>query len=485
MLTEERRPKCLKDIIGQEDVVKFLTSWVNEYRDKGTADAFLFHSSCGGTGKTSLANALAGELGVDFCFEKIDSSRCDVETVRGMRDDLMLAPFEGTWKIVLIDEADSMTLAAKDAWLSLLERIPKFRLIIFTTNNLPAFDLVWQSRVKLFELKPHSEHTLMRLMHESAPKDRTVPDVVLQEIAGKAKGNARAALQELEKHLLSSTQDEDDTTQYISERTDLPPQLERKEEPVMPPKPKAPQGVEPSFTLRPSSTGRKGFVEVLFKYKPEQAIRDELKRSDFRWSRFNQVWYGQSFKLPARYRPTDKDCLSLDVPQPVKQVVTVSSTPVVTVSTPPAPISGLEVRRTVGKDGWSVIHTGSGMAIGKSFQDVSEADARHLMSIVLPFTDWNKPTLELQSVPGLKERLKAVVTAQCKPEKIAELPVKSAKIAEVKQEPAKIAEPEPVIAESAPNTVQTPAIIADNTPINIVQKVDYASKLRALIARRL
>jgi hypothetical protein len=66
-----------------------------------------------------------------------------------------------------------------------------------------------------------------------------------------------------------------------------------------------------TFILRPSSTGRKGFVEILFSAKPDEVFRNELKAPgvDFGYSRYRDgvrdtggVWYGREDKLPARYK---------------------------------------------------------------------------------------------------------------------------------------------------------------------------------------
>jgi hypothetical protein len=489
MLTEDKRPQFLKDITGQKAATDFLTAWVKQYKDTGTADAFLFHSQCGGTGKTSLAYALANELGVDFCFEKIDSSRCNVDTVRALKDDLMLAPFEGKWKIVLVDEADTMSLAAKDGWLSLLEAIPKFRLIIFTTNNVKAFDLVWQSRVKLIELHPHSDTTLTKIMQKAVPAGRTVPDAVLNEIAAKAQGNARAALQALEMHMLSSTQEDDDLTQTVTEIIAPPKQEEPKRAdptpvvPVADPSPAhrshpadAKSGA--AHTLRPSSTGRAGFIEIAFPENPGRQVCDELKGAGFRWSRFNSCWYGQKDRLPARYQatikqPSSKPEVRIETQEPVVAVArtrpvsvrhTVQDIPRREVVVPAvdkekasdARLPGLEVRPTLGKDNtWSVIHTGSGRAIGTSYQNLpSKAEAESLMQRVLHLADWTKPVGDLHKIEGLKEQLISAVQMS---------------------EPAKPVAPAPVVAA-------TPKIEPKPEPKTEI-KIDFAAKLRSLMTK--
>jgi hypothetical protein len=45
-------------------------------------------------------------------------------------------------------------------------------------------------------------------------------------------------------------------------------------------------------TVRPSSIGRDGVVEILFADKPPAEVRDELKAHGFRWAKSNSCWYG-------------------------------------------------------------------------------------------------------------------------------------------------------------------------------------------------
>jgi hypothetical protein len=55
------------------------------------------------------------------------------------------------------------------------------------------------------------------------------------------------------------------------------------------------------ITVRLSSTGRAGFVEVHFAQKPPEGLRAELKAAGFRWAKLTRSWYGPSAKLPTRY----------------------------------------------------------------------------------------------------------------------------------------------------------------------------------------
>jgi hypothetical protein len=415
----------------------------------------------------------------------------------------MLAPFgDEPWKVLLIDESDTMSQAAKDAWLSLLERIPKFRLIVFTTNHVEAFDLVWQSRVKMLELKPHSIHALTEVMRRAIPEGRTVPDIVLADIAAEVKGNARAALQRLESHLLITPPSDDAVTQTVAERTEnvseaqkvqiLPPvrtvreenipagesEVRRRDgsrEPVRVPDVRR-EGDSMTFTLRPSSTGRATFIEILFSEKPAQSVRDELTGAGFRWTPYRDgekglggCWYGKEFNLPARYKeqpcPSNKSQStssssvsdpkpSVPEPPPPVPVPTVRPTlktasvaptscanavPAVPfVSTPKAEpelqVQSLAEAAALFEDdeppapepvpaapvlavkqtprGWSIAHVASGAILVKSLNLPSAEAAEKVLQRVLPLADWTQPAAALAKVPGLKEKLKAAALGQ-------------------------------------------------------------------------
>lgn len=53
------------------------------------------------------------------------------------------------------------------------------------------------------------------------------------------------------------------------------------------------------FTVRNGT--RPGYIEIIFKEKPEEDVRGILKRSGFRWSKTNGLWYGKSCNVPSDY----------------------------------------------------------------------------------------------------------------------------------------------------------------------------------------
>lgn len=59
------------------------------------------------------------------------------------------------------------------------------------------------------------------------------------------------------------------------------------------------------ITIRPSSTGRAGFVEVIFDQKPSFEVLSGLKAHGFRWARHNRCWYGRDEAYAKSLLPAD------------------------------------------------------------------------------------------------------------------------------------------------------------------------------------
>jgi len=135
-LTEKYRPVNLAGIRGQDKVVKVLRQFANDPYPA----AFLFEGLTG-TGKTSVALALAAELG---CVEEqqefggvhiISSGEQSADHVRATTRLMHAMPFYGSgWKVVIVNEVDRMHRAAETIWLDRLEALPARTVVVFTTN---------------------------------------------------------------------------------------------------------------------------------------------------------------------------------------------------------------------------------------------------------------------------------------------------------------------------------------------------------------
>ena len=144
-LCEKYRPRAFGDFIGQERLIRRVRAVMGrEDFGVGGGDAF-FVSGPTGTGKTSFAQIIARELGADdWAIEEIDGEACSVDRVRKLADTIGLGAWgeaSAGWRVWIVNEAHSMTAKAVQAWLTLLERLPMKRLIVFTTTEKADADL--------------------------------------------------------------------------------------------------------------------------------------------------------------------------------------------------------------------------------------------------------------------------------------------------------------------------------------------------------
>lgn len=204
MLTERYRPRELGDLVGQPQAVKTLLAWAKA-RDRG-ALMFVGPSGCG---KTSAAYALAREVKVDPQgpdFFKIEAAECNLETVQWMNQSMWLHSWNGAgWRVWLIDEAHTMSKAAQNRLLTLLEKLPPRRIVVCTTTQEAPFngDTVLFSRFTKVYFKPISEKdALARLREICYAEVGHVQGLDLKGAVAQGKGNLREAIQQLDSTML-------------------------------------------------------------------------------------------------------------------------------------------------------------------------------------------------------------------------------------------------------------------------------------------
>lgn len=160
-LYEKYRPRRLRQVVGQAKVTGRIAALMK--RPSWDRDAFWIEGDSG-KGKTTIAEAIARKLGAlqrskqSWSFVEMDGDKCNAEMVRDLDDCVPAAGlFENQWRVFVINEAHAMTPRAVQAWLTLLERLPKRWLVIFTTtecldNLFGDFNHPFGSRVKRFKL---------------------------------------------------------------------------------------------------------------------------------------------------------------------------------------------------------------------------------------------------------------------------------------------------------------------------------------------
>jgi replication factor C small subunit len=129
---EKYRPKTIEEYVFKDEAQKRqVKSWIKE----GSVPHLLFSGSAG-IGKTTLAKVLLNELGIEeFDVLEINASRENsVDVIRDkITNFVQMIPF-GPFKVVLLDEADYLTLNAQAILRGLMETYSSTSRFILTCN---------------------------------------------------------------------------------------------------------------------------------------------------------------------------------------------------------------------------------------------------------------------------------------------------------------------------------------------------------------
>ena len=197
-LAERMRPTSLKDVIGQEHLLK-PGQIISQIVSKKQPTSLIFWGPPG-SGKTTLARIIAKETGADFVeLSAVTSGKADVtKVIEHAKGNQRLA----TQTILFVDEIHRFNKAQQDAFLPHVEN-GTIILIGATTEN-PSFEIInpLLSRSRVLVLEPLSKSEVIKIIKASAKREKLsvkrLPAKSINLLAELSSGDARIALGNLE-----------------------------------------------------------------------------------------------------------------------------------------------------------------------------------------------------------------------------------------------------------------------------------------------
>jgi replication factor C small subunit len=192
---EKYRPKKLSEVIGQKAIVERLSAYV-----RTRSMPHMLFAGPAGSGKTTCAIALArglyGDAWRDSFIELNASDERGIDVVRGKIKDFARAASIGGagFKIIFLDEADSLTGDAQAALRRTMERYTQTCRFILSCNYSSKIIEPIQSRCAVFRFRPLGVSDVKKSLNRIAEAEAVqVTEDGLDAICELASGDLRKA----------------------------------------------------------------------------------------------------------------------------------------------------------------------------------------------------------------------------------------------------------------------------------------------------
>lgn len=211
--TEKYRPESLDDVVGHDDIIERLQSFVGN----NNVPHMMFAGPAG-TGKTTSAIALAKDLyGDDWKHNFTETNASDdrgIDVVRNqIKDFARTKPMNADFKIIFLDESDALTSDAQQALRRTMEKFSSSCRFILSCNYSSKIISPIQSRCAVFRFNRLSDAEVRDYIHMIADEEGlTITDDGIDAAVTVSEGDMRKATNVLQ---AAATTNEDIDQQVI------------------------------------------------------------------------------------------------------------------------------------------------------------------------------------------------------------------------------------------------------------------------------
>jgi len=152
--TERYRPQSLNEYVGNEDV----KLKISKSLESGDIQNLLLHGGAG-QGKTTLAKIIAKHLDADLLYINA-SDENSIDVLRDKVKGFVSTSGFSKWKLVILDEADFLTVNFQAALRGIWETYSKTARFILTCNYVEKIIDPIQSRLTYFHIAPPDKKTV-------------------------------------------------------------------------------------------------------------------------------------------------------------------------------------------------------------------------------------------------------------------------------------------------------------------------------------
>ena len=171
LLVEKYRPTVLQDYVGNEQV----KDTIQKYLDQNDIQNFIFYGPAG-TGKTTLAKLIVKNLDCDYLYINA-SDENGIDTIREKVKGFASAASWNGIKVVILDEADFITINGQAALRNVIETFSRSTRFILTCNFVERIIDPIQSRCQVLKIVPPSKSIIAKHLADVMGKESISHDV--------------------------------------------------------------------------------------------------------------------------------------------------------------------------------------------------------------------------------------------------------------------------------------------------------------------